>query len=209
MATVCVIDDDPAVRDSLTALLQAAGLEASTFASAEAFLAYGGIAHAGCALVDLRIPGMDGITLLMKLKASGSRLPVVVMTGHADVQIAVAAMKAGAIDFIEKPYSADALLTLVRRALNLAGQGEGMNAETVEITAKIATLTPRERDMLNHLVLGHANKIIAYELQISPRTVEIHRSNLMKKMGAGSLSHLVRMAISAGIGGIKGDSGKG
>jgi len=125
------------------------------------------------------------------------------------VQIAVAAMKAGAIDFIEKPYSADALLTLVRRALNLAGQGEGMNAETVEITAKIATLTPRERDMLNHLVLGHANKIIAYELQISPRTVEIHRSNLMKKMGAGSLSHLVRMAISAGIGGIKGDSGKG
>jgi two-component system response regulator FixJ len=199
MSVVCVIDDDPAVRDSLGALLTAAGYQTSVFATAEAFLASDGPLQAACAVVDLRIPGMDGIALLNKLRANGHRLPVLVMTGHADVPVAVAAMKAGASDFIEKPVKAETMLGLVRRAVSQPHQGDGLDVHTVEIAARIAALTPREQDLLHHLVQGHANKVIAYELRISPRTVEIHRANLMKKMAAGSISHLVRMALAVGF----------
>lgn len=196
--TIHVVDDDEAVRDSLQALLQAKGLTAKTYASAEAFLAAHPSAPDGCAIVDVRMPGMDGIALLNRLRQRGHRIPVIVVTGHADIPLAVQAMKAGAVDFVEKPYSNDAILDLARRALASAPGGQVQGEGAAEIAARIATLTPRERDVMDQLVIGNPNKIIAHELNISPRTVEIHRANLMKKMQADSLSHLVRMALSAG-----------
>lgn len=197
-STIYVVDDDEAVRDSLGALLEAQGHQVKSFASAEDFLrAYRGDMR-GCLLVDLRMPGMDGLTLLQRLASSGSKLPVVVVTGHGDVPLAVKAMKAGAVDFLQKPYGNEAMLDVVRRALASEVSYEDIDAEAV--TVRLDALTPRERDVLGQLVVGHPNKIIAHELNISPRTVEIHRANLMKKMQADSLSHLVRMALVGGIG---------
>jgi two-component system response regulator FixJ len=199
--TVFVIDDDDAVRDSLQALLEAQGYAVGAHASAEDFLAaYRPAGSGACALVDLRMPGMDGLGLLDRLARDNVRLPVVVVTGHGDVPLAVKAMKAGAVDFVEKPYSNEAILGVVRQAIERGRQGEVGDAALAENSARIAALTPRERDVLEQLVVGRPNKIIAHELQISPRTVEIHRANLMKKMQADSLSHLVRMALSAGLG---------
>lgn len=196
---VFIVDDDEAVRDSLQALLEGRGHRVASFADAEAFLAAYRPGQAGCALVDLRMPGMDGLTLLDRLRAKGARLPVIMVTGHGDVSLAVKAMKSGAMDFIEKPYVNETMLETVRRALAVAGGGvEEM--VPAEIAARTAELTPRERDVLERLVEGKPNKIIAHELEISPRTVEIHRANLMKRMQADSLSHLVRMALAAGIG---------
>jgi len=203
--TVFVIDDDEAVRESLQALLETRGYAVTAHASAEDFLAtYGpnGRPHgrAACALVDLRMPGMDGLALLDRLARDNVNLPVVVVTGHGDVPLAVKAMKAGAVDFIEKPYSNDAILGVVRQAIERSRREEVDEAALAETSTRLAALTPRERDVLEQLVVGRPNKIIAHELQISPRTVEIHRANLMKKMQADSLSHLVRMALSAGLG---------
>ena len=197
---VFIVDDDEAVRDSLQALLEAKGLTISAYESAEAFLAAYRPGLPGCALVDLRMPGMDGMALLEQLRKKGARLPVVMVTGHGDIALAVKAMKNGAIDFVEKPYSNDAILATVQRALDVAGSGpqEELPADAAK---RIAELTPRERDVLELLVSGKPNKIIAHELGISPRTVEIHRANLMKRMQAGSLSHLVRLALAAGAGG--------
>lgn len=197
---VFIVDDDEAVRDSLQALLEAKGLTISAYESAEAFLAAYRPGQTGCALVDLRMPGMDGMALLEQLRKKGARLPVVMVTGHGDIALAVKAMKNGAIDFVEKPYSNDAILATVQRALDVAGSGpqEELPADAAK---RIAELTPREREVLELLVSGKPNKIIAHELGISPRTVEIHRANLMKRMQAGSLSHLVRLALAAGAGG--------
>ena len=196
--TVFIVDDDEAVRESLEALLEAKGHTVKTFATAESFLAAYRPGQPGCALVDLRMPGMDGLALLEQLRSKGARLPVVMVTGHGDIALAVKAMKAGAIDFVEKPYRNEAILELVDRALSLAGEGAAL-VVSADAAERIAGLTPRERDVLERLVAGKPNKIIAHELQISPRTVEIHRSNLMKRMHADSLSHLVRMALAAGV----------
>lgn len=197
-AAVFVVDDDQGVRESLQALLESRGYRVAGFESAEAFLASQAPRQTGCALIDLRMAGMDGIALLERLREMGSRMPVIVVTGHGDVPLAVRAMRAGASDFIEKPYSSEAIVEGVRRALSTQPAEAGAVGE---VAHRVAGLTPRERDVLERLVIGHANKIIAYELNISPRTVEIHRANLMKKMQADSLSHLVRMALAAGIGG--------
>ena len=207
--TVFVIDDDEAVRGSLQALLEAQGYAVTAHASAEDFLAayrsygksYGRpYGRAACALVDLRMPGMDGLALLDRLAQDNVHLPVVVVTGHGDVPLAVKAMKAGAVDFIEKPYSNEAILGVVHQAIERGRREEVGDAALAETSARLAALTPRERDVLEQLVLGRPNKIIAHELRISPRSVEIHRANLMKKMQADSLSHLVRMALGAGLG---------
>lgn len=195
-----IVDDDEAVRDSLLALLEAHGYAATAYPSAETFLATYRPAHVDCALVDVRMPGMDGLALLNRVRDLGLALPVIVVTGHGDIPLAVQAMKAGAVDFIEKPYSNEAILDVVRRALEIAQRGDTPTTPPAEISGRIAALTPRERDVMEQLVIGNPNKIIAHELKISPRTVEIHRANLMKKMQADSLSHLVRMALAAGIG---------
>lgn len=198
-ARVFLIDDDEAVRDSLGALLEAMSYTVIGYADAESFLAAYRPGQAGCALVDLHLPGMDGLALVERLRSKGVRLPIIMVTGHADVSLAVQAMKAGAIDFIEKPYTNETMLAAVKRALTLAGGGLE-EVVPAEIAERFAGLTPRERDVLARLVEGKPNKIIAHELEISPRTVEIHRANLMKRMQADSLSHLVRMALTAGIG---------
>jgi len=194
--TVHIVDDDEAVRDSLQALLEAKKYVARTYPTAEAFLAAHSAVPAGCAIVDVRMPGMDGISLLNRLRERGTALPVIVVTGHGDIPLAVQAMKAGAIDFVEKPYSNETIIDAVQRALATA-PAEAAGGSPSEIAARIAALTPRERDVMDQLVIGNPNKIIAFELKISPRTVEIHRANLMKKMQADSLSHLVRMALAA------------
>lgn len=198
LGTIHIVDDDDAVRESLQALLEAKGYSVPVYSSAEAFLAvYRPGGPPACAVVDVRMPGMDGVALTERLAADKARLPVVIVTGHGDVPLAVRAMKAGATDFVEKPYNNEAIFSAVARALEMASASP-VGAEGAEAAARIAALTPRELEVLEQLVVGRPNKIIAFELKISPRTVEIHRANLMKKMEADSLSHLVRMAISAG-----------
>ena len=197
---VFIIDDDAAVRESLGALLEAKGLEVEAYDSGDAFLAAYRPEFRGCALVDLRMPGTDGLALIERLKARGASLPIVVVTGHGDVPLAVRAMKAGAIDFIEKPYNDQAILDAVRQALARTAAPVASETEAANATDLIAKLTPREREVLQQLVIGRPNKIIAHELKISPRTVEIHRANLMRKLEAASLAQLVRLGLAAGIG---------
>jgi two-component system, LuxR family, response regulator FixJ len=198
---VHVIDDDEAVRDSLAALLESAGYAVLTYPSAEAFLAKAPASDQACALVDLRLPGMDGIALIERLAATDRLLPAIMVTGHGDVPLAVRTMRAGAVDFVEKPYAGFAILESVRRALARPTESApGDDHPSDAITERVAALTPREREVLDLLVAGHPNKVIAYTLHISPRTVEIHRANLMKKMQARSLPALIRMAIKAGVG---------
>ncbi len=195
-AAVHVIDDDEAVRHSLAFLFESAGLPVRIYESALAFLATAGELRAGCILTDVRMPELDGLGLQQKLHERGVRLPVIVMTGHGDVPIAVQALKAGAIDFIEKPFDDEALLATVRSALEASHRIREREAETADISARLASLTPRERQVLDRLVAGQPNKTIAYDLGASPRTVEVHRARVMEKMGARSLSELVRMALS-------------
>jgi two-component system, LuxR family, response regulator FixJ len=206
---VHVIDDDEALRDSLAFLLRTAGLEVRAHASASAFLdtlpgpdllAGAGVgAELGCIVSDVRMPGMSGIDLLRRLKEQGASVPVIVVTGHGDVPLAVEAMKFGAVDFLEKPFDDEVLLASVRSALRQRAGDVKRQSERAEIDNRLAALSPRERDVLEGLVAGRANKQIAFDLGISPRTVEIYRANLMDKMKAGSLSDLVRMALLAGI----------
>lgn len=194
-----VIDDDDAVRLSLELLLQSAGYDVACFARASEVLAAPIPAGAGCALLDVRMPEMDGLALQERLAEVGYPLPIIMITGHADVPVAVRALKAGAVDFIEKPFDDEVLLRSVEAAVTLSrGDARRKRAEAAA-SAKIAALTPREREVLEGLVAGHPNKTIAYDLGISPRTVEIHRAHIMDKMSAGSLSELVRMAIAAGV----------
>ena len=196
--TVFVVDDDEAVRDSLKALLDAVGMKAEAYASAREFLSACESSRTGCLVLDVRMPDMSGLELQKKLAASQFRIPVVIITGHGDVPMAVEAMKAGAVDFIEKPFRQEVLLNSIRRALDLGGLAQRGEVATAEITARIALLTPRERDVLKRLVIGQPNKVIGFGLGISPRTVEIHRAHVMEKMQARSLSHLVRMVLAVG-----------
>jgi len=196
---VHVIDDDEASRQSLAFLLQAAELDVQTYASATVFLDLAPKLGWSCVITDVRMPGMSGIELLRRLKELDVNVPVIVITGHGDVPLAVEAMKFGAADFLEKPFDDDVLLSSVRSALAHRDGEKRRHGERAEIEARLAVLSPRERDVLSGLVSGRANKQIAYDLGISPRTVEIYRANLMNKMQAGSLSELVRMALIAGM----------
>ena len=195
---VHVVDDDLAVRQSLSFLLASDGLPVRLHESALAFLDAMKEAATGCIVTDVRMPGIDGIEFLRRLKARGFSLPVIVMTGHADVPMAVEAMKEGAVDFIEKPFDDDLFLAAVRKALRLQEQHAQRDAQVTEVQTRLQGLSERERQVLGGLVAGKANKVIAYDLGISPRTVEIYRANVMTKMQAGSLSELVRMALVVG-----------
>ncbi len=197
--TIFVVDDDEAVRDSLGALLESAGFEVETFTSGADFLDHLDPGRGGCIVLDVRMPGLSGLEIQEKLAEKRIAMPVIIITGHGDVPIAVQAIKAGAIDFIEKPFGDDVILESVHRALKHGEQIQRDASSAAEIEARVARLTPREREVLGQLVIGNPNKIIAYELGISPRTVEIHRARVIEKMEARSLSHLVRLAITAGV----------
>ena len=205
---VFVVDDDADARDSLCALLESAGIAAEAHASARAFLDAYQPGRPACLIADIRMPDMDGLELQEELNRRNAGLPVIVVTGHADVPLAVRAMKAGAVDLIEKPFDDTLLLASVKRALAQAHGAREQAAATESAKTRIASLSARERQVLELLVAGQPNKIIAFELDISPRTVEIHRAHVMEKMEAKSLSDLVRAAIAAGISGTakKGDT---
>ncbi|MES0029401.1 response regulator FixJ [Mesorhizobium sp. M0074] len=192
---VHVVDDDVDVRKSLGFLLATADFAVRLYESATAFLATATGNLDGCIVTDVRMPGIDGIEFLRQLRSRGHTLPVIVMTGHADVALAVQAMKEGAADFIEKPFDDEVLIEAIRSALDSRNRTEATHPQGVEIRGRLAALSERERQVLDGLVSGLPNKTIAYDLGISPRTVEIHRANVMSKMAASSLSHLVRMAL--------------
>jgi two-component system response regulator FixJ len=195
---VYVIDDDKAMRDSLEFLLGSADFNVTLFESAQHFLdALSGVDF-GCVVSDIRMPGIDGIELLKRLKASRSNFPVVIMTGHGDVPLAVEAMKLGAVDFLEKPFEDDRLIGMIDIALKQAASGARTEAVAQDIAARVASLSPRERQVMEGLIAGLSNKLIAREYDISPRTIEVYRANVMTKMQAGSLSELVRLAMRAG-----------
>jgi two-component system response regulator FixJ len=198
-AVVHVVDDDPAARDSLAFLLKTAKLAVKTYDSASQLLNAAAELKSGCIITDVRMPEIDGIELLRRLKALKVNVPIIVVTGHGDVPLAVEAMKIGAIDFLEKPFDDEVILALVRSALGRQEHESKRQAERAEIESRLAALSNRERDVLQGLVAGRANKQIAFDLGISPRTVEIYRANLMTKMQAASLSNLVRMALVSGI----------
>ena len=194
-----IVDDDASVLKSLSALLKAHGHDTRTFGSAEAFLADRDAAESGILLLDIRMPGMTGLQLQAKLAGNESDLPIVFMTGHGDIPMAIEAIRAGASDFIEKPFTDDVLLSAIARALK-TGSGTDQTALVDESSAeKLAVLTARERDVFDHLVLGETNKIIAHELGISQRTVEVHRGRIKEKLNAGSLADLIRLKqVSSG-----------
>ena len=197
--TVHVIDHDDALRESLAFLLSTARIAVATYPSAAAFMEAIPAAELSCVITDVRMPGMSGIDLLKRLREMKIDVPVIVITGHGDVPLAVEAMKVGAIDFLEKPFDDEVLLASVRAAIERRGGAIKRDAERADIESKLAGLSNRERDVLVGLVAGQANKQIAFDLGISPRTVEIYRANLMSKMQAGSLSELVRMALIVGM----------
>ena len=194
--TVYVVEDDEAVRDSLELLLKSDGKPVKTYESATAFLKDYSDKMAGCIVLDIRMPGMDGMELQKKLNEKHSILPIIFVTGHGDVPMAVDAMKEGAVDFIQKPYREEALLEKIEAALKQDLEQRKSLDEKQEIIRRIKSLTPREHEIMNRMIAGQANKVIAIELEISQRTVEIHRSRVMHKMGTHSLAHLVRMVLS-------------
>ena len=196
---VYVIDDDEAMRDSLNFLLDAAGFKVTLFETALGFLeALPGLDF-GCVVSDVRMPGLDGIELLKRMKAGHSRFPIVIMTGHGDVPLAVEAMKLGAVDFLEKPFEDDRLIAMIETAIHQAEPAARSEAITQDIAARIASLSPRERQVMDGLIAGLSNKLIARDYDISPRTIEVYRANVMTKMQANSLSELVRLAMRAGL----------
>lgn len=196
---VYVIDDDIAMRDSLDFLLGSANFHVTLFESAHLFLDVVSSIGFGCVVTDVRMPGIDGIELLKRLKASRSALPVVIMTGHGDVPLAVEAMKLGAVDFLEKPFEDDRLIGMIDAALRQAEASAQNDATTLDIAARVGSLSPRERQVMDGLIAGLSNKLIAREYDISPRTIEVYRANVMTKMQAGSLSELIRLAMRAGV----------
>jgi two-component system response regulator FixJ len=193
---VHIVDDDEAVRQSLAFLLSTAGTPVRVYESATSFLEALPSLQPGCLITDVRMPDMTGIELLRRLKSKSVGLPVIVITGHGDIPLAVEAMKSGAIDFIEKPFAEEAILNAVRAAEERARSKGRRSGDDTAVAARLATLSERERQVLEGLVLGNANKIIAHELGISPRTVEVYRANVMSKMQAKSLSELIRMTLS-------------
>jgi two-component system response regulator FixJ len=196
---VFIVDDDAAVRDSLEALLLALGYETETFETGGAFLEACETVCSGCVLLDIRMPDINGLEVLARLHDRRPDLPVIMITGHGDVTMAVRAMKSGAVDFIEKPVREEALVESVEAALRIARESERQQAFHEAALVNVGKLTPREREVMEMLVIGRANKVIAQALDCSPRTVEIHRARIMEKMAARSLPHLVRLALAAGI----------
>jgi two-component system response regulator FixJ len=196
---VYIIDDDEAMRDSLSFLLDSAGYRVTLFETATSFLEALTRLEFGCIVSDVRMPGIDGIELLKRMKAAGSKFPILIMTGHGDVPLAVEAMKLGAVDFLEKPFEDDRLTAMIEGAIRQADTSARTEAMTQDITARIASLSPRERQVMDGLVAGLSNKLIAREYDISPRTIEVYRANVMTKMQANSLSELVRLAMRAGL----------
>jgi len=192
---VAIIDDDDALRDALIVLIAAAGWHAAPYANAETFLASLDIDTAGCALVDIGLPGMSGMDLFRKLNDVAPGFPVVILTGHGDVPMAVEAVKGGAVDFIEKPFDPDRLLASLRLALNKSALTSDARATLEEFNVKSSKLTPREHEVMDIMVLGLSNKLIATKLGISPRTVEIYRARVMDKMEVKSLPELVRLTL--------------
>ena len=196
---VYIIDDDEAMRDSLNFLLDSSGFGVTLFDDAQAFLdVLPGLAF-GCVVSDVRMPGIDGIELLKRMKAQQSPFPILIMTGHGDVPLAVEAMKLGAVDFLEKPFEDDRLITMIETAIRRAEPAARSEAVSQDIAARVASLSPRERQVMEGLIAGLSNKLIAREYDISPRTIEVYRANVMTKMQANSLSELVRLAMRAGM----------
>jgi two-component system, LuxR family, response regulator FixJ len=194
---VYVIDDDPDARHSLEFLLDCAGIRVRSFPSADAFLAASPPLAGACIVTDVRMPGRNGIEFVEEMKRRGAHVPVIVITGHADVPLAIQAMHAGVADFIEKPFDDALMLKAIETALARQAGEEAGRAERQELLDRMATLSGREREVMDGLVRGEANKAIAYDLGISARTVEVYRANVMMKMQAKTLSELVRMATIA------------
>jgi len=193
-ACVYVVDDDSAVRGALQLLFKSIGMKVVTCDSAQTFLDRHANESCGCVLLDVRMPGMSGPTMQRELTVRGSILPVIFITGHGDVSMAVEAMQQGAFDFIEKPFQDHDLIERVQRALRQNSEAQSQLTEVEGVRARYESLTPREREVLDHVTRGSPNKVVAFDLSISQRTVEIHRARLMEKMHAPSLAHLVRMA---------------
>jgi two-component system, LuxR family, response regulator FixJ len=196
--TIFVVDDDTAVRDALKLLLRSVGQAVETFGSAQEFLDAYGEDRPGCLVLDIRMPGMSGLELQQKLNEKHSILPIIFITGHGDVPMAVEAMQAGAVDFIQKPFRDQDLIDRINQALEKDGSNRAALGERNDIRRRLETLTPREREVLDLVVHGKANKVIAGDLKLSQRTVEIHRARVMEKMQASSLAHLVRMVLEVG-----------
>ncbi len=196
---VYVVDDDAAVRDSMAMLLEASGLRVEAFAAAAEVLVRCREERPACVITDVRMPEMDGLQLQQRLAQLHAQLPVIVITGHGDVPLAVQAMKAGAVDFIEKPFSDDVILASIETAVTHGRRSVGAGTVGRQIADRLARLTPREREVFHQLILGHPNKVIAHSLSISARTVEIHRARVMDKMEVRNLPELVRLAIEAEV----------
>lgn len=195
-ATVFVVDDDQAMRNSLKWLIESVGVQVESFSSADDFLAQYQAGRAGCLVLDVRMPGMSGLELQEHLVERNIHIPVVIITGHGDVPMAVRAMKAGAIDFIEKPFNDEALLDAIRRAIAFEEQQRSFHNEHLQIKQRLANLTPREHEVMEMVTDGKSNKEIANILGVSAKTIEAHRARVMEKMQAGSLAELVRMALA-------------
>jgi len=197
--TIHIVDDDDAARDSLSALLSVHGHPLRCFSSGQDFLDALEPGWKGCLILDVRMPGLSGPQVQEKLADREHNLPVIIVTGHGDLPIAVKAMKAGAIDFIEKPYDEDVMLESIQNALALSEEKDIEQGAAEDLSSRVDQLTPREREVMVQVAMGHPNKVVAYELGISPRTVEIHRARVVEKMNARNLSHLVRLAIQANL----------
>lgn len=194
-----LVDDDEAIRRSAGFMLKTSGYQVKAYASGVELMKEARDLATGCILLDVRMPGMDGLEVQQALRERGIGFPVIVMTGHGDVGVAVQAMKAGAVDFIEKPFEKAVLLSAIEEGFSRLEQSGRNNTRAEEAKVRLQALTPRERDVLEGLVRGHPNKTIAYDLDISPRTVEIHRANLMSKLNVASLSEALRIAFAAGL----------
>ena len=197
---VFVVDDDQAIRSSLKWLIESVGLQVEAYASADEFMRSYYPGRAGCLLLDVRMPGMSGLELQEHFARNDIHIPIIIITGHGDVPMAVRAMKAGAIDFIDKPFNDELLLESIRNALTVDQQQRELQSRRAEIAARLDHLTPREHEVMEMVTEGRSNKEIAMDLGVSAKTVEAHRARVMEKMGAGSLAELVRMVMAAGIG---------
>ncbi len=195
-AIVCVVDDDQAMRNSLKWLIESVGMQVESFSSADEFLLHYQPGRTGCLVLDVRMPGMSGLDLQDHLAANNIRIPIVIITGHGDVPMAVRAMKRGAIDFIEKPFNDEVLLDAIRRAIAFEEQQRSHHTENLQIKERLSQLTPREHEVMEMVTEGMSNKEIANALGVSAKTVEAHRARVMEKMQAGSLAELVRMVIA-------------
>jgi two-component system response regulator FixJ len=198
--TVHIVDDDEAIRQSVGFMLRKAGHTVATYASGIEFLKTTTRETQGCALLDVRMPEIDGLEVQARLAQQGIMLPIIMLTGHGDVTLAVRAIKAGAIEFLEKPFERSALLAAIDEALDQAGRNDRVHLASAEASVRLAALTARERDVLEGMVLGRPNKLIAFDLGIATRTVEVHRANLMEKLSVRSLSDVLRIAFAAGLG---------